>query len=58
MSPSLSESVLYLCTFEQGQDVPDSCCLYDVVGCGSGILNLPLEQVRRFTFRLITQSPC
>ena len=25
-------------TFSDGEDVPDSCCLSDVVGCGVGIL--------------------
>ena len=25
--------------------VPDSCCVYDVVGCGRGILNLDIHQV-------------
>jgi len=24
--------------------VPDSCCVYDVVGCGRGILNLDIQQ--------------
>merc|ERR1719318_975001 len=27
-------------TFSSGSDVPDSCCLSDVVGCGLGVLNL------------------
>jgi hypothetical protein len=29
-------------TFSGQEDVPDSCCLSDVVGCGVGILRLEI----------------
>merc|ERR1711936_129574 len=32
-------------TFSARENVPDSCCLSDVVGCGLGILNLGRHQV-------------
>jgi len=31
-------------TFSARENVPDSCCLSDVVGCGLGILNLNRHQ--------------
>ena len=32
-------------TFSSGSDVPDSCCLSDIVGCGLGVLALSPDQV-------------
>ena len=35
-----------MATFVKKSSVPDSCCLSDVVGCGTGILKLHAEQVQ------------